>query len=278
MRLDQYLFQNGQAESRERARALIMSGIVFVNGERADKAGVDVKDTAAIEVRGSDHPYVSRGGLKLERALQVFPISVAEKVCMDIGASTGGFTDCLIQYGAKRVYAVDVGYGQLAWKLRSDARVIVLERTNIRKLTSDAVADKIDLFTVDTAFISLSIVIPSAVPFLASSCEGICLVKPQFEAGKENVGKKGVVRAPAVHRDVIEKCAGYANQNGFSVLGIDYSPITGPEGNIEFLMYVSRNDKLDDPERLTPSKIIQTVQAAHEALVPASTAKSQLRA
>lgn len=263
MRLDQYLFHNHLAESRERARALVMAGIVYMDGVKAEKAGMAVKENAVVEVRGEDHPYVSRGGLKLEKALQVFPVSVAGKVCMDVGASTGGFTDCLLQNGAARVYAVDVGYGQLAWKLRCDERVVVLERTNIRRLSPHAVQDSIEVFTIDVAFISLNLVIPSLNDVVSESCEGICLVKPQFEAGKEKVGKKGVVRDPATHLEVLDKSAGMANDFGYSVMDVDYSPIKGPEGNIEFLMYIKKSSS---PMPLPQGRTEDIVARAHQSM------------
>lgn len=260
MRLDQYLHQNNHAESRERARALVMAGIVYVDGIKADKAGTAVKNGAVIEVRGGDHPYVSRGGLKLEKALQVFSVSPVNKICMDVGASTGGFTDCLLQNGAKKVYAVDVGYGQLAWKIRCDERVIPLERTNIRKIDLSLVPDIIDLFTIDVSFISLNIVIPTLNAFTSNTCEGICLVKPQFEAGKEKVGKKGVVRSAETHVEVLNKVTDYAHMSGYSVIDIDYSPITGPEGNMEFLMYIKKDAQ---QSRQGSGQIEKLVERAH---------------
>lgn len=244
MRLDQFLFDNGLVPSRERGRSLIMAGKVFVNGARADKAGMAVADDAVIEVRGEDHPYVSRGGLKLEKALKTFQFPVDGLVCMDVGASTGGFTDCLLQNGAKRVYAIDVGYGQLDWKLRNDERVVVLERTNIRKLTTSQMPENAGIFTIDVSFISLNIVLNAIVSFVDKDCKGICLVKPQFEAGKENVGKNGVVRDPKVQLQVLHDVILYANNCGFSVVNIDYSPIKGPKGNIEYLMGLERGSHL----------------------------------
>lgn len=238
MRIDQYLFNNGLAPSRERAKALIMAGIVYINDVKAEKAGVIVPEGAGVEVRGNTLRYVSRGGLKLEKALQVFDVKPTGKVCMDIGASTGGFTDCLLQNGANKVYAVDVGYGQLAWSLRNDQRVVVLERTNIRHIDLENVPDKIGLFTIDVSFISLKLVLPAIINIVSDNCDGICLIKPQFEAGKERVGKKGVVRDAETHLDVICKAMEYAAANSFSVLGLDFSPIRGPEGNIEFIMHV----------------------------------------
>lgn len=261
-RLDQYICQNGLAPSRERAKALIMAGIVYVNGQKADKAGDAVPPGAAVEVRGHDIGYVSRGGLKLEKAMQVFPLSLDGLVCMDIGASTGGFTDCMLQNGAAKVYAVDVGYGQLAWKLRTDERVVNMERTNIRNVTPELLAEPIQFFSVDVSFISLKHILPVARAVTADAAKGVCLVKPQFEAGREKVGKKGVVRQAATHTEVLGGAVLMALQNGFSVRGLDYSPVKGPEGNIEFLMYLQKSET---PEALCPSPV-QTVQAAHAAL------------
>lgn len=265
MRLDQYLYQNGLAGSRERARALIMAGIVYINDEKAVKAGMPVKDDAMVEVRGNGNPYVSRGGLKLEKAIQVFSLTLTSKICMDIGASTGGFTDCMLQNGADKVYAVDVGYGQLAWKLRCDNRVVVMERTNIRKLDPAAVPDPIDFFSIDVSFISLELVLPAIVPVVQDTCEGVCLVKPQFEAGKGRVGKKGVVREAKIHLEVLHKAVACAIANGFSVAGLDYSPVKGPEGNIEFLMYVKR-DKITCG--MEDANIDRVVETAHQSLQP----------
>ncbi len=237
-RLDQYLQRNGYAQSRERARALIMSGVVYVNGQKADKAGEAVASDAIVEVRGHDFSYVGRGGLKLEKAMRVFPISVNGKICMDIGAATGGFTDCMIQNGATKVYAVDVGYGQLDWRLRNDPRVINMERTNVRYLTAKDLKEPIQFFSADVSFISLKHVLPVVDEICVADGEGVCLVKPQFEAGKDQVGKKGVVHDPATHREVLLTVARYAYEHHFAVSGLDYSPIKGPAGNIEFLMYL----------------------------------------
>ncbi|MCI6305325.1 MAG: TlyA family RNA methyltransferase [Subdoligranulum sp.] len=263
IRLDQYLCQNGLVQSRERAKALIMSGIVFVNNQKADKAGEMIAEDATVEVRGHDIGYVSRGGLKLEKAMQVFPMTPNGKVCMDIGASTGGFTDCMLQNGATKVYAVDVGYGQLAWSLRSDERVVNMERTNIRHVTPDMLADQIEFFSVDVSFISLKHIFPVADAICVPGANGVCLVKPQFEAGREKVGKKGVVRESSTHIEVIRNAIGFALQNHFSVRGLDYSPIKGPEGNIEFLIHV-----VHDGEQQAPSEedIQSVVNAAHQSL------------
>ena len=264
IRLDQYLCQNGLVQSRERAKALIMSGIVFVNEQKADKAGEMISPDAKVEVRGHDIGYVSRGGLKLEKAMRAFPLTPNGKVCMDIGASTGGFTDCMLQNGARKVYAVDVGYGQLAWKLRTDERVVNMERTNIRNVTLDMLEEPVEFFSVDVSFISLKHIFPVAQAVTADHATGVCLVKPQFEAGREKVGKKGVVREPETHREVILQAAGYATANGFSVLGLDYSPIKGPEGNIEFLLFVEK--AADQPVLLQEELADQVVSAAHGAL------------
>lgn len=240
-RLDVELVNRGLVESREKGRALIMEGAVYVNGQKAYKAGDKVKDGMNIEIRGAKLRYVSRGGLKLEKALDVFPITLDGCVCMDIGASTGGFTDCMLQNGAKKVYAVDVGYGQLAWKLRSDERVVNIERTNIRYIDFDLVELPLDFVSTDVSFISLSHVLPVAYKLLKDGGEMVALIKPQFEAGREQVGKKGVVRDIAVHSEVIKKITSLAFDTGFSVRGLDFSPIKGPEGNIEFLMYLSKD-------------------------------------
>ena len=263
IRLDQYLCQSGFAQSRERAKALIMAGIVFVDEQKVDKAGTMIAETAKVEVRGHDLKYVSRGGLKLEKAMQVFPLTPSGKVCMDIGASTGGFTVCMLQNGARKVYAVDVGYGQLAWQLRCDERVVNMERTNIRHVNREDLQDDIEFFSVDVSFISLKHIFPVAAEVSTPDAEGVCLVKPQFEAGREKVGKKGVVREAETHREVIEAASGYAAENGFSSEGIEFSPIKGPEGNIEFLLYVRKSDA---PQRLSPEQIAAVVTRAHEAL------------
>ena len=241
IRLDQYIFEEGYAPSRRRAQALIMSGIVFVNNQKADKAGTMIKDTDIVEVRGKDLKYVSRGGLKLEKAINEYGLELTDRVCMDIGASTGGFTDCMLQNGAKKVYAVDVGYGQLAWKLRSDERVKNMEKTNIRNVTEEMLDEKINFFSVDVSFISLKHIFPVAFAISTDDVIGACLVKPQFEAGKEKVGKKGVVRDSEVHKEVIENVIGYANEFGFYVHNLTFSPIKGPEGNIEFLIIISKD-------------------------------------
>src|SRR5699024_8242307 len=253
----------------ERAKALIMSGIVFVNEQKVDKAGEMIREDARVEVRGHDIGYVSRGGLKLEKAMQVFPMHPDGKVCMDIGASTGGFTDCMLKNGAVKVYAVDVGYGQLAWSLRTDPRVVNRERTNIRNVTREDLAEPIEFFSVDVSFISLKHVFPVADAICTEGACGVCLVKPQFEAGREKVGKKGVVRDPSTHREVLELAQGYANANHFTAAGLDFSPIKGPEGNIEFLLFVRHEE---NPQPLPEGEIARVVAAAHAALdkAPAS--------
>lgn len=240
-RLDLRLVQLGLVTGRDKAKAVIMAGTVYVNGQKADKAGFEVSEEDKIELRGETLRYVSRGGLKLEKAMESFPITIDGTVCMDIGASTGGFTDCMLQNGAKKVYAIDVGYGQLAWKLRTDDRVINLERTNFRHVTNEQVPDPVDFASVDVSFISLTLIFPPALPLLAEGGQMVCLIKPQFEAGKGLVGKKGVVKDPQIHKDVIVKVIDFAHQNGFSVLGLTYSPVKGPEGNIEYLVHLQKS-------------------------------------
>lgn len=234
--------EQGLAESREKAKVLIMSGLVYADNQKADKPGDLFPEDAALELRGQGPRYVSRGGLKLEKAVAEFDLSLSGLVCMDIGASTGGFTDCMLQNGAAKVYAVDVGYGQLAWGLRNDPRVVNLERTNARYLTQELVPEEIDFFSVDVSFISLTLILPALRPLMKADGRAVCLIKPQFEAGREKVGKKGVVRDRAVHREVIEKIVSFALEHGFSVLGLTYSPVKGPEGNIEYLVYLQRSD------------------------------------
>ena len=241
-RLDVLLVKNGLAESREKAKAIIMSGIVYVDGQKEDKAGTTFEETAKLEVRGATLRYVSRGGLKLEKAMTHFGVELSGKVCMDVGASTGGFTDCMLQNGAVKVYAVDVGHGQLAWKLRSDPRVVCLERTNARYLTHEQVPEELDFASIDVSFISLKLILPAVHGLLREAGHVACLVKPQFEAGREKVGKKGVVRDPAVHREVLEHFLEHAKDSGFTVLGLTYSPIRGPEGNIEYLGYLEKGE------------------------------------
>jgi len=263
LRLDVALVERGFAESREKAKALIMSGIVFVNNQKSDKAGNTVKPDDILEVRGETLKYVSRGGLKLEKAVSAFSLCLDGFVCADIGASTGGFTDCMLQNGAVKVYSIDVGYGQLAWKLRTDERVVNLERTNFRYVTEEQVPDKLDFASVDVSFISLSHILPVMRTLLKDNATAVCLIKPQFEAGKENVGKKGVVREKSVHIAVIEKILNLAIEDGFSVLGLDFSPVKGPEGNIEYLCYLK---KTDNPEILCDATAVDTVERSYEAL------------
>lgn len=240
VRLDQLLVDLGLAQSRERAKITIMEGNVFVDGQRVDKAGTAVDPEKKIEVRGEQLPYVSRGGLKLEKALKVFPVDPAGLTCIDCGASTGGFTDVLLQNGAKKVYAVDVGYGQLAWKLRSDERVVNLERTNVRYITSEQIPETIDLGVMDLAFISIKLVIPAVRELLKEDGDILCLIKPQFEAGREKVGKKGVVRDAKVHLEVLESFMDFVPRSGFTLMGLSFSPIRGPEGNIEYLGWLKK--------------------------------------
>ena len=312
-RLDVLLVEGGFAPSRERAKTMLMAGMVYVNGNKEDKPGSTFDpEKIAIEVKGDTLRYVSRGGLKLEKALQVFPIDLRAKICMDIGASTGGFTDCMLQNGAAYVYAIDVGYGQLDWKLRSDPRVCCMEKTNFRYLkpeelppvpeeirakASQAASQQASALSaraqttaqtdadpsagseqtagqaaspqfasVDVSFISLSKILPAAAAILPVGSEMVCLIKPQFEAGREKVGKKGVVRDPAVHREVIEASFGYARQTGFAVLGLDFSPIRGPEGNIEYLMHIRREESAGDGQSFWETAISQVVEASHAAL------------
>ena len=242
-RLDILVTEWGLAESREKAKALIMAGQIYVDNQKADKPGDTFPEECRIESRGKGLPYVSRGGLKLEKAMEEFPITLEGKTCMDIGASTGGFTDCMLQKGARKVYAVDVGYGQLDWKLRGDPRVVCMERTNARYLTHEQIPQELDFASVDVSFISLGLILPALDGLLSPEGEAVCLVKPQFEAGREKVGKKGVVRDPAVHLEVLEHFLIHAKENHFTVLGITYSPIRGPEGNIEYLGFLRKSEE-----------------------------------
>jgi len=259
-RLDVMLVEQGLAESREKAKAIIMSGIVYVDGEKEDKAGSTFAETASIEVRGKTLKYVSRGGLKLEKAMQVFPIELEGKVCMDVGASTGGFTDCMLQNGAVKVYSVDVGYGQLAWKLREDERVICMEKTNIRYVKPEDIDDKIEFASVDVSFISLSKVLPPLRDLLKEDAEVVCLIKPQFEAGREKVGKKGVVRDKSVHVEVIENVSCFALTSGFEILGLDFSPVKGPEGNIEYLIHLRKTAEIQENDILLEEDYKKTIK------------------
>lgn len=242
-RLDVLLVERGFAETRTKAQAIIMSGLVYVTGQKADKPGISYEETVEIEVRGASCPYVSRGGLKLEKALRDFGVDPTGYVCSDSGASTGGFTDCLLQQGASKVFAIDVGYGQLDWKIRSDPRVVVMERTNVRYVTPEQLGEPLDLSVVDVSFISLRIVLPVIKTFLKENAgQVLCLIKPQFEAGKEKVGKKGVVRDPAIHKEVLDDFVALTKEIDFKILGLTFSPVKGPEGNIEFLAHLSLAD------------------------------------
>jgi 23S rRNA (cytidine1920-2'-O)/16S rRNA (cytidine1409-2'-O)-methyltransferase len=274
-RLDVMMVERGLAESREKAKAIIMSGIVYVDNEKEDKAGSTFAEEVQIEVRGKTLAYVSRGGLKLEKAMQVFPIKLSGKVCMDVGASTGGFTDCMLQNGAVKVYSVDVGHGQLAWKLRQDERVVCMEKTNIRYVKPEDIEELVSFASVDVSFISLSKVLPPLRELLTENGEVVCLIKPQFEAGREKVGKKGVVRDRKVHEEVIRDVLGFADANGFEVLGLDYSPVKGPEGNIEYLMHIrktvldengSEQSKSEVNEVIDEGAIEKLVTESHDAL------------
>ncbi len=261
IRLDQLVFDLGLAESRERAKTTVMSGLVFVNGQRADKPGMQVSPDVNVEVKGTALPYVSRGGLKLEKALKVFPIDVNGKVCIDCGASTGGFTDVLLKNGAAKVYSVDVGYGQLAWSLRNDERVVNMERTNIRYISSEQIPEPLDICVMDLSFISVKLVLPAVCALLKDDAQLVCLIKPQFEAGREEVGKKGVVRDKAVHLSVIESVLSFAPTVGMTVMGLDFSPIKGPEGNREYLCYMKKG-----VHEAGLIKAAAVVEASHESL------------
>lgn len=273
-RLDVLLVRRGLAESREKAKAVIMSGSVYVNGQKEDKAGTmfDV-EKARLEVRGNTLKYVSRGGLKLEKAVEQFQVELGGKVCMDIGASTGGFTDCMLQNGAAKVYAVDVGHGQLAWKLRNDERVICMEKTNFRYMVREDIAEELDFASVDVSFISLDKILGPAYNLLKPNAQMVCLIKPQFEAGREKVGKKGVVREPAVHKEVIEAVLAFTLTKGFGLLHLDFSPIRGPEGNIEYLMHLVKKepvaaafDAVDFVRNHYADEIDEIVASAHKTL------------
>ena len=259
-RLDVLLVSRGLAPSREKAKTMIMEGNVFVNNNREDKAGSTFADDCKIEIHGNTLKYVSRGGLKLEKAMTHFGITLDGKVCMDIGASTGGFTDCMLQNGASKVYSVDVGYGQFAWKLRQDPRVVCMEKTNIRYVTPEDIDDALDFASVDVSFISLTKVLEPARALLKDNGQMVCLIKPQFEAGREKVGKKGVVRDKAVHEEVINKVIDFALEIGFSIHNLEYSPIKGPEGNIEYLVYIEKNNEAVKEESVDVHAV---VEAAH---------------
>jgi len=260
-RLDVLLTERGLAENRTKAQAIIMSGLVYVQGQKADKPGVSYEESVDIEVRSGGCPYVSRGGLKLEKALRDFGVDPTGFVCSDSGASTGGFTDCLLQQGARKVFAIDVGYGQLDWKIRSDPRVVVMERTNVRYVTPEQLGEPLDLSVVDVSFISLKIVLPVIKTFLKPTGQVLCLIKPQFEAGKEKVGKKGVVRDPATHKEVLDDFVALAKELNMTILGLTFSPVKGPEGNIEFLGHLT----LEQKEGICPDTQ-QLVTQAHETL------------
>ncbi len=260
VRLDQLIFDMGFVPSRERAKTTIMAGNVFVDGQRVDKPGTAVDPEKNIEVRGEALPYVSRGGLKLEKALKVFPVDPAGCTCIDCGASTGGFTDVLLQNGAEKVYAVDVGYGQLAWKLRSDGRVVNMERTNVRYISSGQIPESLDLAVMDLAFISIQLVIPAVAQLLRDNGDILCLIKPQFEAGREKVGKKGVVRESAVHLEVLESFLDFAPKAGFTVMGLSFSPIRGPEGNIEYLGWLKKGEH--EAPVIDPAPIVEASHAS----------------
>ncbi len=270
-RLDILVVKNGLAQSREKAKTMIMAGLVLVDGQREDKPGSTFPDTAKITIKGKPMPYVSRGGLKLEKAMKVFDIELDGCVCMDVGSSTGGFTDCMLQNGAVKVYSVDVGYGQLDWKLRNDPRVVCMEKTNIRYLEAEALKERPDFVSVDVSFISLTLVLPKVYELLKDTGEAVALIKPQFEAGREKVGKKGVVRDPSVHKDVIKKVFEFAEETGFEADDLDFSPVKGPEGNIEYLIHlIKRKEKFSGTDEETrkkwEKKIDETVSASHSVL------------
>lgn len=257
-RLDVILVRQGFAQSREKAKAILMAGSVFVDGQREDKPGTAFDESKIhIEVKGNTLKYVSRGGLKLEKAMEQFPITLTDTVCMDIGASTGGFTDCMLQNGASRVFSIDVGHGQLAWKLRNDERVVCMEKTNFRYVTPDDIGVQVDFGSVDVSFISLTKILIPARNLLRERGRMVCLIKPQFEAGRDKVGRKGVVREPSIHEEVIHKIIDYADLIGFDVRGLTYSPIKGPEGNIEYLVFIEKKSEL-------PEQILEMTEADAE--------------
>lgn len=263
LRLDVALVEKGLCESREKAKAYIMAGQVYVNGQKSVKAGATVKSEDKIEIKGKQMPFVSRGGLKLQKAVDSFGVKLENCICMDIGASTGGFTDCMLQHGAKKVYSIDVGYGQLAWKLRTDERVVNLERTNFRYVTKDNVPDEIDFASVDVSFISLKLIVPVMRNLLKDDGEAVCLIKPQFEAGRDKIGKKGVVRELSTHIEVIETIASFILENGFDILNLDFSPVKGPEGNIEYLIYIKKSDS---SKSFLERSFEEIVTASHDTL------------
>ncbi len=263
IRLDVALFERGFVDSREKGKALIMAGQVFVNGQKETKAGTSIKEDDCIELRGEKMPYVSRGGFKLAKAVKEFGLNLEGCICLDIGASTGGFTDCMLMNGAEKVYSIDVGYGQLAWKLRQDSRVVNMERTNFRYVTHEEIPEEIDFASVDVSFISLKHIIPPMHTLLRQGGQAVCLIKPQFEAGKDKVGKKGVVREIEIHYEVVEMIYNFVLENGFSVLNLDFSPIKGPQGNIEYLIFI---EKSDTPESRLEKNVKEIVDASHRAL------------
>lgn len=263
-RLDILLVEKGICNSRERAKTNIMAGLVFVDGHRVDKAGEKVNRDAEIIFKGEELKYVSRGGLKLEKAMNEFNISLDNKVCMDIGASTGGFTDCMLQNGASKVFSVDVGYGQFAWKLRVDERVVCMERTNIRYVTPEDIGDKLDFASIDVSFISLRTIMPAVKNLLKDNGEVVALIKPQFEAGRDKVGKKGVVREKSVHKEVVSNIANYLIENDFNIIGMSFSPIKGPEGNREYLVYFSKDKEKESD--FTLDQIDEIIEQSHSQL------------
>ncbi|MCT4508159.1 MAG: TlyA family RNA methyltransferase [Tepidibacter sp.] len=266
-RIDILLVENGHFESRERAKKSLMAGLIFVDNQRCDKAGTMVKEDCKITIKGKLIPYVSRGGLKLEKSIKNFDVDVKDKVCLDIGSSTGGFTDCMLQNGAKKVFSIDVGYGQLAWKLRQDDRVVCMERTNIRHVEINDLGEYADFASIDVSFISLRLVIPKAKELLKENGEIVALIKPQFEAGREKVGKKGVVREKQTHIDVIKTITGFVHQNGFDILNLDYSPVKGPEGNIEYLLHIKKSSDLNKINELNYDEtILKVVEDSHQKL------------
>lgn len=271
-RLDAAVFEQGFCDSREKAKTLIMAGVVYVNNQKADKPGMQIKDDDSIEVRSNPLKYVSRGGLKLEKAISSFDIKLDGLVCADIGASTGGFTDCMLQNGAKKVYSIDVGYGQLAWKLRTDPRVVNMERTNFRYVTKEQLPDELSFASVDVSFISLSLIVPVMRTLMRNDAYAVCLIKPQFEAGRDKIGKKGVVRDKSVHIEVVDNIIGMMLNNGFSVSGLDYSPVKGPEGNIEYLILVQKSDQPVNNLKTTAKDV---VMRSHDALDHAPEAQNE---
>lgn len=271
-RLDAAVFEQGFCDSREKAKTLIMAGVVYVNNQKADKPGMQIKDDDSIEVRSNPLKYVSRGGLKLEKAMSSFDIKLDGLVCADIGASTGGFTDCMLQNGVKKVYSIDVGYGQLAWKLRTDPRVVNMERTNFRYVTKEQLPDELSFASVDVSFISLSLIVPVMRTLMRNDAYAVCLIKPQFEAGRDKIGKKGVVRDKSVHIEVVDNIIGMMLNNGFSVSGLDYSPVKGPEGNIEYLILVQKSDQPVNNLKTTAKDV---VMRSHDALDHAPEAQNE---